>query len=741
MSRLFIVSNRLPLTVEQKDGTHLYRQSSGGLISAIKAFLGKDKENVFSETVWVGVPGCSEHVWNAAVQSNNHEDFTYLPIFLNWKKYELYYNGFSNSVLWPLFHYFPSFAEYNTQYYQAYIESNSVFAESMAEQLNPDDNVWIHDYHLLPLAGMLRKKFPTLTIGFFLHIPFPSFEIFRMIPKEWQRGLLEGMLGADLIGFHTLEYTGHFLACIETILLLEHDGQYISWDNRQVKADAFPISIDFSLFNEAYDTPEVVSARLRYEKIKGDKKLIFSVDRLDYTKGISNRLKGYEQFLLDNPEYAEKVTFALNIVPSRDSIVKYAERKKIIDEYIGSFNSRLGSIGWQPVLYQYKHLSFHELIALYTACDLALITPLRDGMNLVAKEFVASRSDKRGVLVLSEMAGAAKELSEGLLINPNDTNEIAAMIKYGLEMDITEQEERMQAMQGRICRYDVLAWASDFFEQLKNVKSVQLEFEVKFIDTATKVNLLRDYSRAERRLFLLDYDGSLMPFSKFPNLAVPTPDLLSVLRKMAEDPCNEIYIISGRDSNILEKWFDLLPIGLVAEHGAKIRPVNGNWRTEVVSDTRRWISDIEQIMEAYVTKCPQSFIERKDFSLAWHYRNADLLQGSVRAKELYHELQAATADLPLHVLNGHKVIEVRNAAINKGVAAGKLIKRRNPDFIFAIGDDETDEDMFKKLARLSHSYSIKIGNDASFAKYNLHSPHEVQNLLRMISEAQKIEIQ
>lgn len=269
-------------------------------------------------------------------------------------------------------------------FFDAYVEVNERFAELLEKNIRKNDVVWIHDYHLLPLANLLRKKFPSITIGFFLHIPFPSYELFRLIPKVWQKEILIGMLGADLIGFHTIDYTSHFLHSVEMVLKAEHDGQYITWQNRPVKVDAFPISIDYQLFNNAYEDPGVVAKRQEYMNLKGSMKLLFSVDRLDYTKGVYKRLQGYKQFLLQNPDYREKVIFTMVVVPSRHSITKYAERKSMIDEFIGDLNSTLGNISWQPVIYQYGYLNFDELVGLYTACDLALITPLRDGIKALA---------------------------------------------------------------------------------------------------------------------------------------------------------------------------------------------------------------------------------------------------------------------------------------------------------------------------------------------------------------------
>lgn len=729
---LFIVSNRLPLTIEQTDSGHVCRQSSGGLVSAINDYLNHGGKAGFSGTYWAGVPGCSGQVWNEVADSSG--DFEYLPVFVPDSMYEAYYAGFSNSLIWPLFHYFPSFAEYTPAKFQAYMDANQLFADALLSQLKKEDTVWIHDYHLLPLAGMLRAALPELTIGFFLHIPFPSHELFRVMPKDWQSALLRGLLGADLIGFQTVDYAGHFMNCLEAVLKIEHDGQHVQWNNRQVKVDAFPISIDFSRYHEASGQPGVEEVMRKYQELKGDRKLIFSVDRLDYTKGILPRLAGYARFLEENPEYQGKVVFALSIVPSRDAITKYVERKRLIDEYIGNLNSRMGNITWQPVIYQYNHLNFEELSALYLTCDLALITPLRDGMNLVSKEFVASRKDQKGVLVLSEMAGSAKELTDALLINPNDEAEISRMIKRGLEMEEAEQKQRMEAMQARIERYDVVAWAGDFFEELKLIKESQLEFEVKFIDNLTRIALFRQYSDASKRLFLLDYDGSLVNFSRQPEAAIPDRELLITLGRLAANPQNKVYIISGRDSKTLEAWFGNLPVGLIAEHGVKIRQADGHWELSQPYINTDWKLRVGRLMDHYVSRLPQSFVEQKEYSMAWHYRAASLTDGQIRAKEAYEGLRMHTAELPLQVLHGNKVIEVRIKGVNKGTAVKHILNNGIYEFILCIGDDKTDEDMFRKLARTPEAFTIKVGADASFAKYNLHNPAAVRSLLENLAQ-------
>ena len=735
MKRLFIVSNRLPVNVTETNKELEVNTSNGGLVTAISSYLFENdnsKRGEFNEVYWVGVPGCTAATWARAEPQIESAGYTYLPVFISKKIYDGYYNRLANSVIWPLFHYFPSFAEFDGNYYDSFIEANRIFMETLLAQVHPGDTIWIHDYHLMPLAGMIRKECPSVNIGFFLHIPFPSFEIFRIMPKRWQEDIIHGLLGADIIGFHTIDYATHFLKSAQMILGLDDDMHLVRYQDRLVKVDVFPISIDYNKFHEAYDKPAVTSARLKFQKQFENKKVIFSADRLDYTKGVFSRLKAYEHFLEVNPEYNEQVVFVLIVVPSRDNISRYAERKKMIDEYIGDINSRVGNINWQPVIYQYANLDFADLVAMYTACHLALITPLRDGMNLVSKEFVASRKDQQGVLVLSEMAGAAKELTDALIINPNDHEDIACKIKQGLEMRPEEQAKRLQTMQRRIALYDVRTWAEDFMKQLRAIKTKQTKYEVNFLDHIGRIDIMDTYSSAGNRLILLDYDGTLVPFSSIPSEASPGADLVDIIKNLSNDPNNEVYIVSGRDSHTLEQWLGHLQVNIVAEHGAKFRKVGGKWADQVSSD-QTWKGQVEEIMNDYVQRCANSFIEKKDYSIAWHFRNANTQQAKLRSAELYSELLDYSKHQDLNMIQGNKVIEVRNQGVDKGSAVKKILSQKDYDFIIAFGDDTADEDMFRALPDTPYAYSVKVGDKASFARFNLHTPYMVVSMLEQFS--------
>jgi trehalose 6-phosphate synthase/phosphatase len=733
MGRLIIISNRLPFSLD-KDGDKVsLRQSSGGLVSAIKSYFENTtaQRGETMEKMWMGVADFPQEDWDQVMAAHAEDhDFSILPVFVDKDLYDKYYNGFSNSVLWPLFHYFSSLAKYEAPYFDAYVQVNQLFAEKVAPLLQPGDQVWIHDYQLMILPHLLRTRKPDATIGFFLHIPFPSYEIFRLLPTEWKKTLLHGVMGADLIGFHTYDYVQHFLHSAKMLLGVENHFHNLQYLDRLVRIDLFPIGIDYNKFHDAAGDPEVEEYRNKIRANMEDKKIIFSVDRLDYTKGLMHRLNGFEYFLERYPEWREKMVFILNIVPSRDSIPAYNDRKKEIEEKVGTINGRFSSISWQPVLYRYNHLPFKEMIALYQAADVALITPLRDGMNLVAKEYVAS-STGRGVLILSELAGAASELSEAILVNPTDTSDVASSITRALAMPIYEQRNRMSLMQRRLQEYDVFKWVNDFMDQLAQVKQEQQKQSVKLLDEKAIAGIRRHYLRSKNRCLLLDYDGTLVPFSRIPSEAAPDNAVKELLLRLSSDTRNHVVIISGRDIPSLDRWLGTLPVTLVAEHGASFKMRNAAWQ-QMVSVSDLWKEEIRRIMQLFVLRCAGSFIEEKTNTIAWHYRNTQAGLGFSRSRELLNTLSQLIQNTTLQVIDGNKVIEVRIAGFDKGATALRIVGEMDPDFVLCMGDDTTDEDMFKALD--GEAYTIKVNNGASAAQYTILSQQQVLPLLNTITE-------
>jgi trehalose 6-phosphate synthase/phosphatase len=735
MRRLIIISNRLPFSLDTSGERPTFRQSSGGLVSALKGYFDKSagQETEFDEKIWIGSCDFSQEDWDKNKDSLKGADFTVTPIFMDENLYSDYYNGFSNSTIWPLFHYFPSITEYKKEHFDAYFKVNTLFAQHVNKIMQQGDVVWVHDYQLMILPQMLRKAHPDATIGFFLHIPFPTYEIFRLLPREWKSTILRGLLGADLVGFHTYDYVQYFINSAKMILGLDNHYTTLQYYNRIIKADLFPIGIDYNKFREAIKSEEVIAYKEELKRNFVDKKIIFSVDRLDYTKGLNYRLDGYENFLERYPEWREKVIFIFNIIPSRDNIPAYNERRKLIEERVSAINGKYSSIQWQPIIYRYNHLQFHELCGLYKAANVALITPLRDGMNLVAKEYVAS-CDEGGVLILSELTGAASELNEACQVNPTDTEDMADNIASALKIPVEEQKQRMKLMQERLADYDVVSWVEDFLEQLSVIKKEQSKLKVKMLEPAVIEKMHSEYEQAEKRCILLDYDGTLAPFTKVPSHAAPDERLLEFLQRLTQDERNEVAIISGRDSNTLQKWLGHLNLTFVSEHGVFIKYKNKDWESQT-SVSPEWKQEIRPMLQSYVTRCAGSLIEEKQNTLSWHYRNTHPDLGFVRSRELLNNLVQLTANTPVHVIDGNKVLEVRLTGVDKGITALKLLNHFKPDFTICIGDDTTDEDMFKALEK--KAYTIKIGTDGTAAKYNIPTQADVLPVLESIMFAPK----
>ncbi|MGD9401993.1 MAG: bifunctional alpha,alpha-trehalose-phosphate synthase (UDP-forming)/trehalose-phosphatase [bacterium] len=721
MSRLLIVSNRLPVTMSRKDGNLTLESSAGGLATGLGSIYRT------RDSLWIGWPGVSrERIGDRQeeIKARLAEDRFY-PVWLTQHDVENHYYGFCNKTIWPLFHYLSLYTIYSKNYWEAYKRVNMEFCDEVVSVANEDDVIWIQDYHLMLLPRMIREKMPDSSIGFFLHIPFVSSEVFRLLP--WRREILEGLLGADLLGFHTYDYVHHFVESVRRVTGYEHSFGDISVGGRTVKVDAFPMGIDYQKFSGAERDRKVQKEIKRIRDKVGERKVVLSIDRLDYTKGIPERLEIFDMFLDKYPEYREKVTMILVAVPSRTGVEHYRMLKRRLDELIGRINGKYGTLDWMPVWYLYRSLPFNMMVALYNVADICLVTPLRDGMNLIAKEFIASKEDGTGVLILSEMAGAAKELGEALIVNPNNKEEIVEAMRTAFTIPPEEQVVRNKVMQDRLSRYSIAGWVDDFMDCLAKAKARQHETGVIRLTDKKRERLRAAYHDASDRLILLDYDGTLVPFVDRPEKASPDPEILDILKAFACVEGNEVVLVSGRDRDTLEQWFGDLDIGMVAEHGVWTRDRGGAWEMiEALKDD--WKSEMKPLLELYVDRTPGSFVEEKSYSLSWHYRKADARLASVRAKELKEDLIKLTENLGVRVLEGSKVIELKDAGVNKGRAAARWLGRKGWDFVLAIGDDWTDEDMFDVLP--DTAYSIKVGLRASKARFNIDSQEDVRVLLK-----------
>jgi trehalose 6-phosphate synthase/phosphatase len=731
--RIITVSNRLPITVRNESGKMQFSRSVGGLATGLSSYiesLGKQPGDL-KEFLWVGWPGTTigegdrEEICKTLLK-----DFGSVPVFLSEEEIEKFYQGFCNKTIWPLFHYFQVYTNYDEEHWKQYAHVNRSFCETLLQLIRPGDTIWIHDYHLMLLPTMIRAQSPSTTIGFFLHIPFPNFEIFRLLPSKWRREILQGLLGADLIGFHTNDYRQDFLKCV--IRILGHDsnmGEILVGD-RISKAESFPMGIDYRRYNLAASDPVIRKESQELRKRQDKVKIILSIDRLDYTKGIVSRLEGFEAFLETYSQWHSKVVLMLIVVPSRIDVDHYEMMKNQIEGMVGKINGRFGSPVWTPIIYMFKTLTFDPLVAMYASADIALITPLRDGMNLIAKEYIASRTDKTGVLILSEMAGSSKELLEAVTINPNNRQEIADALFEALNMPKEEQIRRNAIMQQRLRRYDVVRWATDFIQELANIKNINQKYFAKMLTPKIQVEMAEDYRRSRRRLILLDYDGTLVPFTTIPQNAVPSGSLRTILRALSENPLNQVVIVSGRERAFLDRWITDTNISLVAEHGAWIKEAGSRWKKTVkgVSD---WKIKLKPLFELYVDRIAGSTMEEKNFALVWHYRGAEPERGKTAAQELMDHLLTFTANIDVHILQGNKNVEVRVAGVNKGTAGLRFLSRENYDFILSIGDDTTDEDLFEVLPETA--YSLRVGIGGTRAKYNVSNVNDVALILEHLA--------
>jgi len=725
MRRLFVIANRLPFSTTKRAGEFRFRPSPGGLATGLSS-LPESYEHL-----WIGWPGITSEKLTAEDKDQIREKLAAgncRPVFLSKKQIEHYYLGFSNKTIWPLFHYFPVRTVFEDRFWKTYKQVNQTFCDDVMEIVKPGDYIWIHDYQLMLLPQLLREKLPELEIGFFLHIPWPSFELFRLLP--WREEILDGLLGADLIGFHTYDYVRHFLSSVCRIAGLEHSLGKISIGDRVAKVDAFPMGIDYDKYSKATKAAGVQREIDRTLAEVGKRKIILSIDRLDYTKGIIQRLEAFDLFLSQNPEYKGKVTLIMVAVPSRTSVEDYKTLRNRLEQLVGRVNGEHGALGWVPVWYLYRFLPFTKLAALYNVADVALVTPLRDGMNLIAKEFIATKTDGKGVLILSEMTGAASELGEALIVNANNKGAIVQAIKEALEMPMFEQIERNRLMQERLVRYDVTRWASDFLNALSDIKKTQQELSVRRLSASTRQKLIRDYDRSQKRLLLLDYDGTLVGFRGKPSKAGPDEEILDLLQCLSNDPQNNVVVISGRDKATLAKWLGSLNVGLVAEHGGWIKQKDQDWQS-LEAFTADWKDTIRPILELYSDRTPGSLVEEKDFSLVWHYRRADPALAYVRTQELRDAVLNLTANLDAGVYEGSKILEIRQLGINKGRAAESWLQEEKWDFLLAAGDDYTDEETFAVLPK--EAYSIKVGTGISKAQFNVEDTYELRSLLRQLA--------
>jgi trehalose 6-phosphate synthase/phosphatase len=722
--RLLIVSNRLPVSARvTADGLRIV-PSSGGLASGLRPWHER------SGSLWFGWPGDVSAATPAQKEQLDQclRQRGIVPVQLTDEQVDRYYHGFANRVLWPVFHYLIDRVPVETAGWDAYREVNEAFAEAVADAYRPDDTIWVHDYQLMLLPALLRKRIPHARIGFFLHIPFPSSEVFRILPCRHE--ILNGLLGADLIGLHTFAYMRHFVTSLLHVDGVEADIDRLRVGGREVRVGVFPMGVDAAAFAGLAADPDV---RARVDAIRRDaagRRIVLGVDRLDYTKGIPRRLMALEHMLERDPDLSDGMRYIQVAVPSRGEVDSYRRFRKEVEERVGRINGTYGTLRSLPVHYVHQSVSPQDLVALYCAADVMLVTPLRDGMNLVAKEFVASRVDEDGVLVLSEFAGAAAELNGAVTVNPYDPESVADSVHRALSMSIEERQTRMRTLRRRVVEHDVHAWAGAFVHQLGVVRPFRHSAPATRPDPSL-AGALAEARRTMKLRLLLDYDGTLVPLARSPELAAPDEGLLWLLRRLAASPGIQIDIVSGRSRETLQQWLGHLPVSLWAEHGFwhRSRP-NAGWQA-AVTVASDWIARVIPMLEQFAASTPGSLVEVKSASIDWHYRCAPREFGARQARELRMWLGDVLSNQPLEVREGKKVIEVRLRGISKGLVAQRVEAETEPGtIIVAIGDDLTDEDLFRVLP--PSSLTVAVGRSYTAATFRVDDHRAVRSLLRSL---------
>ncbi len=652
--------------------------------------------------------------------------------------YESYYEGFSNGAIWPLFHYMPDRCHFSPSEWEAYEQVNQLFADAIISEVQDNDIVWVQDYQLMLLPNMLRRMKRDLSIGFFLHIPFPSADMFRVLP--WRNEILSGVLGSDLVGFHTLEYMRHFSNSTARVLGLEPHMDSLNYGERLVRMGAFPLGIDVKAMHSEARLPETEEQIEALDANYKGKKVILGVDRLDYTKGIPPRLEAFSALLEKHPDLVGKVSFIQVSVPSRVKVDEYRDLKAEVDGLVGMINGRFGAPGYVPIHYLFQTLTRDHLLALYRRADVAVVTPIRDGLNLVCKEYVASKGEDPGALVLSEFAGSAAEMGEAILVNPWSPDSMAAGMHKALSMSDEKKSQMMSDLWDRLALHDNRAWSTGFLDTLAETRRRNtLSVDVQTLDPDPG-ELVDRLSNARHAHFFIDYDGTLVAVAEKPELATPTPEVIELLKDMAGIQNFRISVVSGRDRRFLEEF---LPhdVTLIAEHGACIRRAGDQECEHMVDDSHfkdLW-DNVLRVMTDFEKRIPGSRIERKEFGVVWHYRMAEPIFAQEQARELADALGGLLQRTPLGVTTAKKAVEVRHIGINKGEAVRFILQEDGfdpkADMLITMGDDRTDEDMFKVYTKDNVSIAVS-DTPMSSAAYMIDQPH-VLPLLEALTRSAK----
>ncbi|KAI3940512.1 hypothetical protein MKW98_024919 [Papaver atlanticum] len=783
--RMIIVGNQLPLLAHRRSdgGGWNFSWDEDSLLLQLKDGLGEDVEVIYV--------GCLREEIDPSEQDDVAqtllETFKCVPAFLPPDLFTRFYHGFCKQHLWPLFHYMLPLSpdlggRFDRSLWQAYVSVNKIFADKVMEVINPDDDfVWVHDYHLMVLPTFLRKRFNRMKLGFFLHSPFPSSEIYRTLPVRDE--LLRALLNSDLIGFHTFDYARHFLSCCSRMLGLAYQSKrgYIGLEyyGRTVSIKILPVGIHMGQLRSVMNLPETESRVAELMDTFKGQTVLLGVDDMDIFKGISLKLLAMEQLLMQHLHWRGKVVLVQIANPARGRGRDVQEVQSETYSTAERINAKFGRPGYKPVILIDTPLQFYERISYYMIAECCLVTAVRDGMNLIPYEYIICRHGnekldvalqvnpstlKKSMLVVSEFIGCSPSLSGAIRVNPWNIDAVAEAMDSALGVPESEKQLRHEKHYRYVSTHDVGYWAHSFLQDLERSCRDHLRrrcwgigfglgFRVIALDPNFRKlsveHIVSAYKRTKNRAILLDYDGTMMPQTSINK--IPNPEAIGFLNSLCRDPKNVVFLVSGRDKTTLTEWFSTCEkLGIAAEHGYFARlNQDEDWETCVNVADFDWKQTAEPVMKLYTETTDGSTIETKESALVWHYQYADPDFGSCQAKELLDHLESVLANEPVSVKSGQHIVEVKPQGVSKGLVAERLLstmqrKGMLPDFVLCIGDDRSDEDMFEvitsavegpSLSPVAEVFACTVGQKPSKAKYYLEDTTEIVRMLQGLATA------
>ncbi|KAI4145844.1 MAG: hypothetical protein LQ340_006143 [Diploschistes diacapsis] len=669
-------------------------------------------------------------------EGEEREDKIVLTDQARWRRY-------AEHELYTLFHYKqtePAEIRADRKRWKDYCRLNQKFADKIVEVYKPGDIVWVHDYHLMLLPSLLRQRLPNVYIGFMLHVPFPTSELVKCLSRR--KEILEGVLGANMIGFQAYSYSRHFASCCSRILGFEAVPAGVDAYGAHIAMDVFPIGIDAAaIASSAYGDNEIDRLVRRIRLQYPGQKIIVGRDRLDTVRGVAQKLEAYDKFLERYPEWQGKIVLIQVTSPTSIEEQKEDAGNRIankVEDLVAKINGAYGGLEYNPVYHYPQYISRDEYYALLRVADVALITSVRDGMNTTSLEYVVCQKENHGSLILSEFSGTAGMLHHAIHINPWDYGGVADSIQKALTMSPRERAIQHKKMYKHVTTHTITEWTKTYLGRLL----VNLAFFNQSIATPAldKASLLACYRRAKRRLFMFDYDGTLTPIVKDPQAAIPSDRIIRTIKSLTKDKRNNVWIISGRDQAFLDEWMGhISELGLSAEHGSFVRqPEHDDWQNLTESLDMSWQKEVMDVFQHYTERTQGSFIERKRIALTWHYRRSDPEYGTFQAQECRKHLEnTVVKKYDIEVMRGKANLEVRPRFVNKGEIAKRLVaeygpgKEEQPDFVFCTGDDSTDEDMFRALRGTDlpkdQVFSVTVGASSkqTLAGWHLLEPRDV----------------